>query len=96
VRSLSVRQAAHCETAKNKVCRCRCQGQLHGAARELEPTAEFFWGLKPDDPHHVDSQEARKEKRRRARAERLQAEWRQWLEFKRERQPGLFPEEDKP
>jgi len=31
--TLSKKQAQRCEEAKEKVCRCRCGGALHGASR---------------------------------------------------------------
>ena len=92
MKSLSVRQAARRETARHKTCRCRCGGALHGMARCIEPTAAFFAALKLDDPHHVDSPDERKVKRKLKREEQRKREWEQWQKFKRERQPGLFPD----
>lgn len=67
MRALSKRQAARCETAKNKTCRCRCGGALHGSMRNLieedrEANPEFFEELPEDDPHHVRSKEEKKQR----------------------------------
>jgi hypothetical protein len=51
MKRLSLRQASRCETAKGKVCRCRCGGLLHGSARG--EGAEFFETLPADDPHYA-------------------------------------------
>lgn len=71
MRALSNRQANRCETAKNKACRCRCGGVLHGSMRNLieedRAVEGFFEALPPDDPHHVRSAE---EKKRRAKIRR--------------------------
>ena len=66
MRALSLRQANRCETAKNKVCRCRCGGALHGAARDLATgrEREFFEELPADDPHHLPTKAERKQKRK--------------------------------
>lgn len=56
MRALSERQAARCETAKNKTCKCRCGGQFHGKNRaggEEPPEREFFEMLDEEDPHHL-------------------------------------------
>jgi hypothetical protein len=90
MKSLSVRQAARCETAKHKACRCRCGGKLHGVLRSIEPTAAFFAALKADDPHHVDSEEQRKEKRKLQREAVRKREWDEWQKFQREHEPALF------
>lgn len=70
MRALSNRQATNCETAKNKVCRCRCGGLLHGAMRHLieegRAKKEFFETLPQDDPHHVRSDEEKKRRRRKS------------------------------
>lgn len=56
MRALSLKQASRCETAVGHVCKCRCHGALHGAARVLAPDVQnleaFFAALPPDDPHH--------------------------------------------
>jgi hypothetical protein len=74
MRALSHRQASRCETAKNKICKCRCGGALHGAARMRPEKAgrerEFFEALPEDDPHHIPDA---KEKKRRAKIRRQQA-----------------------
>jgi len=92
MKSLSVRQAARCETARHKACRCRCGGALHGVLRNIDPPAAFFAALKADDPHHVDSPEQRKVKRKLQREDKRKRKWEQWQKFKRERRPGLFPD----
>ena len=66
LRSLSVRQAAKCEEAKEPACHCRCGGALHGAKRNggSSAGAAFFAALPDDDPHHIDSKEQRAAKKR--------------------------------
>lgn len=61
MRALSYRQASRCETAKNKRCRCRCGGALHGASR-LAPSREAFEALPQDDPHHVPTEPERRQR----------------------------------
>ena len=67
LKSLSLRQAQRCETAKNPTCKCRCGGKLHGIGRAKDPDAAFFNELPDEDPHHIDSAE---QKRAKAKAER--------------------------
>lgn len=67
MKALSLAQANNCETAREPVCKCRCQGALHGARRG-EGIA-FFNGLPVDDPHYIPSAEARKEQKRKEREE---------------------------
>jgi len=50
VRQLSARQAAACETATSKRCKCRCGGAYHGAARVTEDELGL---LATDDPHRA-------------------------------------------
>ena len=66
MRALSLRQAARCETAKHKTCRCRCHGALHGVnrAQTEEPEREFFEALEEEDPHHLPTKEEQRRKRR--------------------------------
>jgi len=57
MRSLSLRQAIACETAKLERCRCRCGGVLHGANRPGSSALSFvaskwFSQLPEDDPHY--------------------------------------------
>lgn len=78
MRALSFRSAANCETACKPRCKCRCHGELHGVARggpaaDLEGETYdrgWFERLPPDDPHHVRSEEERKEMARVARERR--------------------------
>ena len=89
MRALSERQAAACETASRPVCRCRCGGVFHGAGRNDEiVTREFFEGLAPDDPHHIQSAEEIRERKRRRTAARRAAV--QYLNS-----PMLFPDFDR-
>jgi hypothetical protein len=44
MRALSFRQAASCEAALSKRCRCRCGGAFHGTLREVGD-------LRQGDPH---------------------------------------------
>jgi hypothetical protein len=53
MRSLTLRQANRCETAKTKRCKCRCKGGLHGKMRHEDGDRAFFEGLDENDPHHV-------------------------------------------
>lgn len=77
MRALSNRQASRCETAKNKTCRCRCGGALHGSMRNLieedREVPDFFTELPEEDPHHVRSEE---EKRRMRKIVRQEKKWR--------------------
>lgn len=50
MKPLTERQASRCENAKNRRCRCRCHGVLHGAAR-IEARQLFL--LSEDDLHRV-------------------------------------------
>ena len=72
MRALSERQAARCETAKTKLCRCRCSGALHGANRVDENFREheFFEQLPNEDPHHVPGEAEKKRQRKIARQEK--------------------------
>jgi len=53
MRRQSLRAAQRCETAKTKVCRCRCGGLLHGKDREGAEDPDFYRMLPRDDPHHA-------------------------------------------
>ena len=68
MRALGPKAASRCETAKNKICRCRCGGKLHGALRMLPEKEgreqEFFEALPEEDPHHVRSAEEKRARRR--------------------------------
>ena len=71
MRALSLRQAARCETAKHKTCRCRCHGALHGAMRNFIEEGrqrieerEFYETLPKDDPHHLPTREETRRKRK--------------------------------
>ena len=75
LRQLSQRQASNCEQAREPVCRCRCGGALHGARRGDGDA--FFNGLPDDDPHHIDSPEQKKAKKK---AER-DAAWKRRLDI---------------
>jgi hypothetical protein len=48
-RPLSQREADRCENARELVCKCRCGGAKHGAARV--PDGDFS-RLPIDDPHY--------------------------------------------
>jgi hypothetical protein len=50
MKPLTQREADRCEQAKERVCKCRCQGSKHGAARV--PAGGDFSSLPLDDPHH--------------------------------------------
>lgn len=62
MKSLSLRQAQRCETAKHPTCKCRCGGALHGAARGKDPDSAFFAELPDEDPHHIDDAQQKKTK----------------------------------
>lgn len=49
LRGLSYASAKACEEAAEPVCKCRCGGALHGAARQ-----GFLFDLAMSDPHHVE------------------------------------------
>src|SRR5579864_8773459 len=49
-RYLTQREADRCENAKEPVCKCRCGGAKHGAARV--PSGGDFSVLPVDDPHY--------------------------------------------
>jgi hypothetical protein len=51
MRQLSLRQAWNCETAREKRCRCRCGGLLHGARRAKQ--SKELHGFAMNDPHFV-------------------------------------------
>lgn len=53
-KNLSLKQVRTCETARGKICHCRCQGQFHGLNRG--DTEEFFRSPPNSDPHkmHMD------------------------------------------
>lgn len=51
VRPLNQKQAQRCEDAKNRRCRCRCEGIAHGADRGS------VFELKFEDPHKVERKE---------------------------------------
>jgi hypothetical protein len=57
MRALSLGQAGACEMAEGPVCRCRCRGAFHGAARNgggEEPVDRaWFEELADDDPHRL-------------------------------------------
>lgn len=88
VKALSTRQATRCETAKNKSCRCRCGGLLHGIKRAPHPDPEFFEQLPEDDPHHVPPR-AEKNRRRRIRRQmaKMPLQTRLWEELTQEKKP---------
>jgi hypothetical protein len=48
-RFLTQREADRCENAREPVCKCRCGGAKHGAARV--PSGDFS-ELPMDDPHY--------------------------------------------
>lgn len=67
LRPLSAAQAANCENAREPVCRCRCRGALHGSRRTPVGRADdrtFYEQLPEDDPHHLPSEEERREMKR--------------------------------
>jgi hypothetical protein len=66
MRALSLRQASRCETAKHRVCHCRCHGALHGVnrAQEENPDRAFFETLDAGDPHRLPTKEEQKQKRK--------------------------------
>lgn len=66
-RALSVKQADKCEQAKEHVCKCRCGGALHGAKRGSGIT--FFNRLPANDPHYIQSKEAKAAAKRQRREE---------------------------
>ena len=74
VKQLSVRQALNCENAREKTCRCRCGGSLHGAGRAS--SADAIFALAEDDPHHIFTQQ---EKRDRKSAE-AKARWKKAID----------------
>jgi hypothetical protein len=64
MRTLTARQAAKCEEASGRRCRCRCGGALHGARRtpfsdpgadvDLDlDTIDYLRTLPEEDPHHI-------------------------------------------
>lgn len=63
MKALSEKQAAQCENATCKRCKCRCHGTLHGKFRngQDKPTREFFSSLAEDDPHYLPSKESKKD-----------------------------------
>lgn len=73
MRALSLAQAHRCETAQHTVCRCRCAGALHGAAREqlsVYTGRDFYEALPKDDPHHLPDPAEKRQKARDARVKR--------------------------
>lgn len=68
LRPLSSAQASNCENAREPVCKCRCGGALHGAARAPIGSAQddplFYESLPETDPHHLPSDAERKELKR--------------------------------
>jgi len=67
LRPLSAAQAANCENAREPVCRCRCGGAGHGAKRApvgREDDRTFYEQLSDTDPHHLPSDDERRELRR--------------------------------
>lgn len=53
-RALSLHEVRECEFALKPVCKCRCRGAYHGAARlEAEAGTDQFRALPSDDPHHL-------------------------------------------
>lgn len=82
-RQLSLRQAKNCEQALEPVCKCRCGGQAHGAKRGGDsPSAQFFYDLPEDDPHHLytkaekrEHSNARKREETRLKNERRMKAW---------------------
>jgi hypothetical protein len=61
MKALSLRQANACESATHARCRCRCGGVYHG--RKLGVGREFFESLPKDDPHHLETEEERIERK---------------------------------
>jgi hypothetical protein len=57
-RFLSLREAERCENAKEPVCKCRCGGAKHGAARASGLLG--FNGLPEDDPHFIPAKKPKK------------------------------------
>lgn len=99
MKAQSLRAATRCETAKGKVCHCRCGGKLHGAARmkpEKAGVREFFEALPESDPHHVPSAEEKKRRARERRAaEKARDQGKLWAIFEpeeeKEKNDGSFP-----
>lgn len=61
---LTFAQAQNCETAREPVCKCRCGGAMHGAARGTGDQLElrgFYEKLEDDDPHRIPSEKERKD-----------------------------------
>jgi hypothetical protein len=73
-RALSVRQARTCEEALEHVCKCRCGGALHGAARGS--TKAFFESLPETDAHFIPSAAAKRARR----AAENEAKWKARLD----------------
>lgn len=70
---LTLRQAQRCEEACEPICKCRCGGALHGAARGKGQS--FFEVLAADDPHYVPSAEVKaKQKAERAASKKRERE----------------------
>ena len=61
MKALSRRQAANCESATHPRCRCRCGGAFHGTKRGDDTV--FFETLPPDDPHKIDTELERVERK---------------------------------
>jgi len=61
MKQLSERQANSCEAATHKRCRCRCGGALHG--RNAGQGRAFFESLPKDDPHHLETDDERIERK---------------------------------
>lgn len=68
LRPLSAAQASNCENAREPVCKCRCRGALHGAARAPAGSDQdhplFYESLPETDPHHLPSDAERQELKR--------------------------------
>ena len=71
MKALSLRQVSNCEHAREKRCKCRCGGALHGIKRG--DGEEFFTCLPENDPHYIVSKAVKKQRaaqQRRDAAER--------------------------
>jgi hypothetical protein len=79
LKALSYRQASNCENAREKVCKCRCGGALHGAKRG--DGEAFFEGLTDDDPHSWKGAEAKRQMKREAQAKELEEKLQKAREF---------------
>lgn len=93
MKPLSENQARNCEEAKHPICKCRCNGALHGARRGgAAPSRQWYETLREDDPHFVPSA-AYKE---RQRQERLEAKRRERDEALRRRYEAISSVRSRP